>query len=566
MQQSDHIDSVRIQNLPINRRDYLDLALLTPGVVNTNHLANAIDRRIAPTPTSGLGIGGGNGRGNTFMIDGLDNLYNSGSVRSSINQDAVQEFQVNRNSFSAEQGGAPGGTINIVTKGGANEVHGSFFGVLRNRRFQARNYFDPGKAAYTRAQSGLSIGGPIQPNTTFFYLGYERLDRHESQIVPLLSDRSFLTSLTESQQSLVDALGVAAPTLTPLVQRLAGALVPAHNPTVVSLFEANSGVFPFGELRQQFIERVDHTPGDGHTVFLRGNWTGQESDNINFGALTARSRGSNSNVKDFALAFGDTWVIGPRCVSETRVGIGYHDFGVYPADRFGPAIDIGAISFGRDFILPVRNLERFFQVRQNFMRVSGRQTLRFGADINPLRDSAQAETFFGGRFVFGEAVPLSHIIDSVAGAGTSRQLQGLLSGAGAAHLAGAVDAPISALQAFALGLPTVYQQGFGNPNWVGWTNRMNFFIEDSVRVSPSFMLTLGLRYELELKTRFQRDYNNFAPRAGFAWSPDPTTVVRGGFGIYYSRIEGHIGFVNDLLGETHQINQGVHPIDGSRRD
>ena len=562
VQQSDHIDSVRIENLPINRRDYLDLALLTPGVVNTNHIANAIDRRITPTPTSGLGIGGGNGRGNTLMIDGLDNLYNSGSVRSSISQDAIQEFQVNRNSFSAEQGGAPGGTINIVTKGGTNDVHGTLFGVLRNRRFQARNYFDPGKAAYTRAQSGLSIGGPIKPNTTFFYLAYERLDRHESQIVPLLADRSFLTSLTQSQQSLVDTLRAAAPALGPLVNQLAYALVPAHNPAVVSLFEANSGVFPFGELRQQFIARADHARGDGHTMFLRGNWTGQESDNINFGALTARSRGSNSTVKDFALAFGDTWLIGPRWVSETRVGLGYHDFGVYPTDTFGPAIDIGAISFGRDFILPVRNLERFFQVRQNFMRMSGRQTLRFGADINPLRDSAHAETFFSGRFVFGEAVPLSNIIDNVAGAGTSRQLQGLLSGAGAAHLAGAVDAPISALQAFSLGLPTVYQQGFGNPHWVGWTNRMNFFIEDSVQVSPAFLLTLGLRYELELKSRFPRDYNNFAPRAGFAWSPDPATVVRGGFGIYYSRIEGHIGFVNDLLGKTQQINQVFIPLTG----
>ena len=562
VQQSDHIDSVRIQNLPINRRDYLGLALLTPGVVNTNHVANAIDRRITPTPSSGLGIGGGNGRGNTFLIDGLDNLYNSGSVRSSISQDAVQEFQVNRNSFSAEQGGAPGGTINIVTKGGANEIHGSFFGVLRNRRFQARNYFDPGKAAYTRAQSGLSIGGPIKPNKTFFYLAYERLDRHESQIVPLLADRSFLTSLTDSQQSLVDALRVASPTLTPLVDQLVYALVPAHNPAVVSLFEENSGTFPFGERRQQFIARVDHTLRDGHNMFFRGNWSGQGSDNINFGALTARSRGSNSNVNDFAVGFGDTLVINPRWVSETRVGLGYHDFGVYPTDPFGPAIDIGAITFGRDFILPVRNVERVFQVRQNFMRVSGRQTLKFGADINPIRDSARAETFFSGRFVFGEAIPLGNIIDSATGLGTSQRLKGLLTGVGAAHLAAAVDAPISALQAFALGLPTVYQQGFGNPNWVGWANRMNFFIEDAVRVSPSFLLTLGLRHELALKTRFPRDYNNFAPRAGFAWSPNPKTVVRGGFGIYYSRIDGHIGYVNDLLGETQQINQVFIPLTG----
>ena len=154
----------------------------------------------------------------------------------------------------------------------------------------------------------------------------------------------------------------------------------------------------------------------------------------------------------------------------------------------------------------------------------------------------------------------------MAGAGTSRQLQGLLSGAGAPHLAVAVDAPISALQAFALGLPTVYQQGFGNPNWVGWTNRMNFFIEDSVRFTPSFLLTLGLRYELELKTRFPRDYNNFAPRAGFAWSPEPGD-------------SGSWRFRNLLFPNRgpHRVRQrparrdapnqsGVHPIDGSRRD
>ena len=107
VQQADHIDSVRIQNLPINRRDYLSLALLTPGVVDTGYVANATDRRIPTTGSSNLGIGGTNGRGNTFMIDGLDNVAISGAVRSQISQESVYEFQVNRNSFSVEQGGAP---------------------------------------------------------------------------------------------------------------------------------------------------------------------------------------------------------------------------------------------------------------------------------------------------------------------------------------------------------------------------------------------------------------------------------------------------------------------------
>ena len=178
--QAEHIDFVAIENLPINRRDYLDLALLIPGVVDTNHMVDDRDSRISATPQSGLSIGGGTGRSNTFMLDGLNNTYDPGTVRSSISQDAVYEFQVNRNSFSSELGGAPGGAINIVTKSGTSELRGSLFGVLRNRRFQARNFFDPSDSAYTRAQSGASIGGPIGGGGTFFYGAYERLDRQES--------------------------------------------------------------------------------------------------------------------------------------------------------------------------------------------------------------------------------------------------------------------------------------------------------------------------------------------------------------------------------------------------
>ena len=565
VQQADHIDSVRIENLPINRRDYLDLALLTPGVVDTNYVANSTDRRILVTPTSGLGIGGMNGRGNTFMIDGLDNQYNSGAVRSSISQEAVHEFQVNRNSFSTEQGSAPGGAVNIVTKSGTNEVHGTLFGLVRNRRFQARNYFDPGKSAYTRAQSGASVGGPIARNRTFFFAAYERLDRNESQIVPLLADPSFLYSLPPRQQELADVLALRAPpSLRPLVGELSSALIPANTPGVVELFEENSGVFPFSESRQQVISRLDHSFHESHNVFFRANMTRADGENSNFGALVGRSRGFTQITRDAAIAFGDTYVISPSWVSETRVGAGYHDFGIYPTDPHGPAIDIGGFGyFGRDLILPARVLERVFQVRQNFMRLSGRQTIKFGVDFNPTRDRIRVETFLGGRFIFGEAIPLSLIIDQAAGSPLSSLIKASLGAAGRTDLATTVDGPITAIQAFALGLPTVYQQGFGSPFWLGWSNRMNFFVEDAVRVTPDFLLTLGLRHEIELKTRFPRDLNNIGPRGGFAWSPGEKTVIRGGFGIYYSRIDGQITYVNDLLGNSPQINQMFIPITGA---
>ncbi len=562
--QSDHIDSVRIQNLPINRRDYLDLALLTPGVVDTNYVANATDRRIPATPTSGLGIGGTNGRGNTFMIDGIDNGFNTGSVRSTISQEAVYEFQVNRNSFSTEQGGAPGGAINLVTKSGTNDIHGSLFGVLRNRRFQARNHFDPGKGAYTRTQSGASMGGPIKRSKSFLFAAYERLDRHESLIVPLLSDTSFLTSLTDSQQQLADVLlSGGPPLLQPLVTQLAASLVPANYPDVIPLFEKESGVFPFSEERQQFVARFDHTLRDGHNIFVRGNWTKQDRQNTSFGALIARTRGYDVPSEDVSVAFGDTLVISPQWVSETRAGYSRRYSANLPTDPNGPAIDINGFgNFGRDFILPTEITERVAQVRQNLIRVSGRQTLKFGGDINLLHDDIRSETFFGGRFVFGEAIPLSNIIEGAAGPGTAVLLKGLLRSLGRGDLESAVDAPISSLQAFALGLPTIYQQGFGDPYWAGWANRINFFAEDSIRVTPKFLLTLGIRHELELKTRFPRDYNNIGPRGGFAWSPDANTVIRGGYGFFYARIDGQTTYVNDLLGEKQQIYQVFIPLTG----
>ena len=564
-QQSNHIDSASIEDLPVNRRDYLDLALLTPGVVDSNYVADDRDYRIAPTPASGLGIGGGGGRGNTFTIDGLDNNYATGSVRSSISQDAVQEFQINRNSFSAELGGAPGGAINIVTKGGTNEFRGSIFGVLRNRHFQTRNHFDPADSAYTRSQSGGSFGGPILRDRTFFYTAYERLDRHESSFVPLLRDKSFLFELTPSQKALAGALGGAVPPqLAPLVQQLTAALIPGNFPHVVHLFESNSGVFPFSEERQQVIGRVDHAVGSGHNLFFRGNWTGQNSQNTSFGSLVARSRGRNNNVNDFALAVGDTLVVGPEWISETWLGLSYHDFGVFPTDPHGPSIDINGFGhFGRDFILPTRSLQRRGQARQNFTYVSGGHTLKFGADVNLGHSRVRSETFFSGRFIFGEAVPLSALIDARGGPGASQFVKLLLTGAGAPHLAAAVDHPISSLQAYALGLPIVYQQGFGDPFWRGEASTYGFFVEDSWRIRPKFLLTLGLRHELFRKSNFPRDNNNFGPRMGFAWSPDTKTVVRGGYGIFHARIDGQITYIRDLLSdEVQQIFQVFIPLTG----
>src|SRR5580704_5963024 len=236
-QQSSTLDQQTIQSLPINQRNYLDLTLLSPGVSDSNTLVDSNDYRIAQTPQSGLSFGGSNGRSNAFFIDGVENYSNSGGVRMSVSQEAVQEFQINRSSFSAEYGGAAGGTVNIVTRSGTNMVHGEFFGFLRQKDLEARNYFDPGKASFTRSQAGATLGAPIKHDKTFIFLSFERLDRHEAQFVSILDNPGILNQITPSQQQLFSYLTSSNnPLLGYIAKQAEALLVPSSNPAVTQLF------------------------------------------------------------------------------------------------------------------------------------------------------------------------------------------------------------------------------------------------------------------------------------------------------------------------------------------
>src|SRR5262245_37581072 len=170
------VDQQRIENLPINERNYLSFALITSTVGRDN------GRPIGPAPTTGLNFGGQRGRSNLVQVDGADNTDNSvNASRSTVSQEAVQEFQVVSNSFAAEFGRSSGGVVNVVTKAGTREFHGNIFGFLRHRSFQARNAFAPIEdPAFTRAQYGLTFGGPLDRDRTFFFFAFEQRRRNES--------------------------------------------------------------------------------------------------------------------------------------------------------------------------------------------------------------------------------------------------------------------------------------------------------------------------------------------------------------------------------------------------
>jgi hypothetical protein len=173
---TDTIGQRRIDNLPINGRNYINFTLTDSQVVRDNA------PNTGAAPTSGLNMSGQRARSNLVNVDGADATDNSiNGVRSTVSQEAVQEFQIITNSYSAEYGRASGGVVNIITRSGSNAFHGDLFGYLRNRSFQAVNPFSTvSNPAYTRVQGGAAIGGPIKKDKTYFYLAYEITRRHET--------------------------------------------------------------------------------------------------------------------------------------------------------------------------------------------------------------------------------------------------------------------------------------------------------------------------------------------------------------------------------------------------
>jgi hypothetical protein len=183
---SQTVEQRRIDNLPINGRGYINFTLTNSQT--TRDMAPTI----GPAPNSGLSVGGARARGTAVSVDGADAVDNSiNAIRSTISQEGVQEFQLILSNYNAEYGRASGGVVNIVTKGGGNEFHGDAFGYFRNKAFQARNPFsgevdpttgilDPVKQAYTRTQSGLTFGGPIKKDKTFYFFSYEYTQREET--------------------------------------------------------------------------------------------------------------------------------------------------------------------------------------------------------------------------------------------------------------------------------------------------------------------------------------------------------------------------------------------------
>jgi carboxypeptidase family protein len=557
-EQSSTVDAKQITNLPINRRSFLDYALLTPGVTDADNIADSSDFRVAQTPQSGLSFGGNNGRGNMAQVDGAETLGASGGVQATLSQEAVQEFQVVRNSYSAELGGASGGVINIVSKSGRNEFFGSAFGLFRDKAFDARNAFDfnpNGQSPFNRQQYGGSFGGPLQRDRTFFFTAVERLSQERTTFLNLLNDPNIFQP-TPSQNTLLNYLSGVQP-FAPLAAGLRNALTTtaAAYPRTVQLFANASGQFPFDETQTQFSARLDHNFSDRSSGYLRFNLTDFDFENQAAGALTAVSRGRQFTGFNGGGVASHNYQFGPTAYNELKLQYSYTRGGFFPNDPFGPEINIqGYGNFGRDIFLPSETIERHYDVYDNVSKIFGNHTIKFGGSMFFDRVTSTSETYLGGRFNFGAAIPLGNIIAANPALGPTvlTQLTQFLT-VSQPNLLPALSAPINALQSFNLNLPIVYQQGFGDAAANSWTNRYGLYVQDAWKLRPNFTLNYGLRYSIHDEPFFVPTYKrDFQPRAGFSWDPfgDGKTAIRAGAGIFTGFLNNAVANVTSELSGT----------------
>src|SRR5271168_2896291 len=336
--QADTLVQQYIADLPISRRDYLTFTLLVPGVSNSNVIADNADFRVKQTPQSGLSFYGSNGRGNSVTVDGGEFNDDAGGVRLNLNQDAVQEFQVNRSNYTAELGGASGASINIVSKSGTNAAHGALYGFFRNDAMDARDPFaftqalqpgdpfsltatgSPIKDSLNRQQFGGNIGLPLKKDKTFLFVAYEGLRSDAQDAVPLLTnanvfdatqqqDAIFAGLATESSATLVPCLSNAqnpisgiptflpAPTCAFVLSHcltITTAASPcqtnpatqALNPFIINQAETNGGLFPFPIREHQGSGRLDYHFSDKNQAFLRYSYVHLDETDPDVQALT----------------------------------------------------------------------------------------------------------------------------------------------------------------------------------------------------------------------------------------------------------------------------------------
>jgi outer membrane receptor protein involved in Fe transport len=549
------VESKVVTSLPVNGRDYQKLIFLAPGVTGSPD-------QITDSPGSfGIfSVNGARGRANNFLLDGTDmnDGYRNdpaineagtyGTPATILPVEAIAELRVASN-FEAEYGRSAGGVINVVTKSGSNQLHGSALEFFRNTDLNARNYFNPAtnqpggqpQEPFHNNQFGGSLGGPIIQDRTFFFVDYEGVRE---------SGKLNYTTLVPSPQEIAIATQAIGGSVNPVIAKLL-ALNPWPAPSISTTpFSGVNNAFvatPFLNNVNNGIVKIDHNFNKDNLLTGR-YYIGDSEQSFPLGLvggslLPGYNVTTPTRVQMIALSYVS--VISPSMVNEARLGWNRFAEGFFPEDRsFDPSsigLDTGVTPY--NFGLPRMNVGNYSQIGANYtvprQRVdtnwhfidniswkSGRHDIKFGYEFRRTSISQILNIAFRGRMDFSGSLEQS-------------------------------------LEEFLSGTPSSGFIASGNTDRNTFENSHALYFQDSYHLSRNFTLNLGLRYDyygilqdkqnnltnilldqsaqtatsvvLGAGRLYQPDYNNVAPRVSLAWdvTGKQRTVVRAGYGIFY---------------------------------
>ena len=547
------VDARAIIELPLDGRRFSDLALLTPGVTQ--------DPRSQTSDSQGdLSFGGIRGFQNSFLVDGTDDnngffSQERGRYRApyQFSNDVIQEFRIFPNTYGVEHGRSGGAVINVVTRSGTNQIHGTGFYYVRDSALGAEEPTPAGetplssKPAERQQQFGGTLGGPIVKDRAFYYVGFDQHIFHIPQYVQFVNGKPTITPMPACFQA--SAAQVAAgqcTTGTPDYEPSDQAQVRAAAQQLTQM----GGVYPSSLVGNAGFAKIDYAITPRQQLSLRLSTSRFWGDNNYYfdpgSPIThyAQSNNGSQNVTTESASLSLTSALGFHATSHLRVQ--------YARDLQDSSSNSSTVGqkvygvidgFGRSDILPGDTDENRVHVAETLQIERRRHSWKFGGDALLTRTRDYFPGMFGGEYDF-DTIKVNPFTFAA-------QRNGMT---------------ISPLRAYAHDMPRYYLQDFGNAVSQPGTNEYAAFLQDTVRLTNRFALTLGVRYDVQafstagpetnplwpMAGKLPLEPHNFAPRAGFAYSfggDRRPLVLRGGWGMFYTRIPSiYAGAVADNNG------------------